>query len=151
MLKTIKQIQNNFSVPVEEVELEKNTDVLLSETEQYFEETFVAESSSSGSVTIPDQVLMAKIEKISNQNRQEFSTDPFTYYKQFSESDPLLYELAIVVFAAPCTQVSVERAFNALRILISPSRTNLKKKTLENILLVNLNREMLCRIDFDNM
>lgn len=53
-----------------------------------------------------------------------------------------LFELARVVLSAPATQVSVERAFSALRYILNDYRTSLGSDSLENILIVRLNFDM---------
>lgn len=151
LLKTLKQIVRNKST-VEGEQIEDNLfHMNKSDAEKYFESTIQKGNTTDSQETSSDKILIEKIIKIGQQTRKNFKTDPFEYYEQFREQDPLLYELAIVVFAAPATQVSVERAFNALKLLLSPARYNLKKETLENILLINLNRDLLNIIDFEQM
>lgn len=151
LLKTLKQIVRNKST-VEGEQIEDNLfDMNKSDAEKNFESTIQKGNTTDSQETSSDKILIEKIIKIGQQTRKNFKTDPFEYYEQFREQDPLLYELAIVVFAAPATQVSVERAFNALKLLLSPARYNLKKETLENILLINLNRDLLNIIDFEQM
>jgi len=55
-------------------------------------------------------------------------------------SNPELSQLAKVVFSAPATQVSVERLFSGLKFILSPYRSNIFSKNLENQLLVRTNR-----------
>jgi len=47
---------------------------------------------------------------------------------------------AKVVFNAPATQVSVEKLFSGLKFILSPYRSNISSKNLENQLLVGTNR-----------
>ena len=58
---------------------------------------------------------------------------------------PLLYEASQVVFAVPATQVSVERAFSALKLILQPQRVHLNSKSLQNILFVRLNENFDCK------
>jgi len=51
---------------------------------------------------------------------------------------PEIYVLAKVVFAVPSTQVSVD--FSGLKFILSPYRSNVMSKTLEDQLLVRTNR-----------
>lgn len=50
-----------------------------------------------------------------------------------------LYALSRVLLSVPATQVSVERAFSALRYVLNDYRTGLSDESLENILLIKLN------------
>jgi hAT family C-terminal dimerisation region len=56
---------------------------------------------------------------------------------------PELYALAEIVFFIPPTQVSVERAFSALRLVLSHLRFKLFDSILKDILLVKLNYELV--------
>ena len=58
---------------------------------------------------------------------------------------PLLYEASQVVFAVPATQVSVERAFSALKLILQPQRVHLNSKSLQNILFVRFNENFDCK------
>ncbi|PVU86214.1 hypothetical protein BB559_006600 [Furculomyces boomerangus] len=50
------------------------------------------------------------------------------------------HELAKVILVVPATQVSVEKKFSAIKLILSDKRTNLSKKNLENILICRLNK-----------
>lgn len=52
-----------------------------------------------------------------------------------------LYSIAVNVLAVPTTQVAVERAFSALKFILSPSRANLSEKMLADILYIRSNRQ----------
>lgn len=57
-------------------------------------------------------------------------------------SHPELSAVASVVLAVPATQSMVERAFSALGLVLSPHHSTLSEETLENILLIKLNKEV---------
>lgn len=52
-----------------------------------------------------------------------------------------LQATALVIFTAAATQVSVERAFSALKFILSDLRGNIDKDILEDILLLYLNNK----------
>lgn len=64
------------------------------------------------------------------------------YWKLKKISEPELYELANIVLAVPATQVSVERAFSGVGLVLTARRTQLSEKSLADILLVKLNSEI---------
>lgn len=64
----------------------------------------------------------------------------YNFGKKESIIKPELYKLAITVLAVPATQVSVERLFSGLKFILSPLRTNIGERILENQLLVRANR-----------
>lgn len=65
------------------------------------------------------------------------------YWNAKIETNPELYKLASVLMAIPPTQTTVERVFSALALVLTPHRTRLGDETLENILLVRLNHDLL--------
>ncbi|XP_049302982.1 uncharacterized protein LOC115065771 [Bactrocera dorsalis] len=67
------------------------------------------------------------------------STNVLNFWKERKSSDPELYALSKIVFAIPPTQVTIERAFSSLKLVLSDNRNRLSHHTLENILLVRLN------------
>jgi len=52
---------------------------------------------------------------------------------------PRLYQLAKVIHCVPATQVSVERAFSALKLVLSDLRCNLSPISLKQIMFLKLN------------
>lgn len=57
-------------------------------------------------------------------------------------AEPELYELSQMVLAAPCTQVSVERSFSALSVILTDRRLRISDENLANILFVKLNDDL---------
>ncbi|XP_065314956.1 uncharacterized protein LOC135923893 [Gordionus sp. m RMFG-2023] len=70
------------------------------------------------------------------------------YWQSKKFQDPELYALSRVVLAAPCSQVSVERSFSALGLVLTPLRTRLEKSILNDILLIKLNKSVLNNVIF---
>lgn len=54
---------------------------------------------------------------------------------------PHLYQLAKVVHSVPATQVSVERSFSALKMMLTDQRCNLSEESLAKLLFVKLNNK----------
>lgn len=53
---------------------------------------------------------------------------------------PELFELSNIILSVPATQVSVERLFSSLKFVLSPYRSNVSAKNLEDQLLIRSNR-----------
>jgi hypothetical protein len=70
--------------------------------------------------------------------------DIFSYWEKLSINDEFrpLYHLATTCIALPVTQVSVERCFSTLKFILNDLRYNIEDKILEDILLVNLNKNL---------
>ncbi|XP_029167403.1 uncharacterized protein LOC114937896, partial [Nylanderia fulva] len=74
------------------------------------------------------------------QKRLNRKTNILQFWEEKRKSQPELYKLAMVVLSVPATQVSVERLFSGLKFILSPLRTNVNERILENQLLVRSNR-----------
>ncbi|XP_033242774.1 uncharacterized protein LOC117186299 isoform X3 [Drosophila miranda] len=61
------------------------------------------------------------------------------YWEEHRYRFPNLYQLAKVVHSVPATQVSVERSFSALKMMLTDQRCNLADETLSKLLFVKLN------------
>lgn len=81
-----------------------------------------------------------------NGNKELRSSSVFDYWRANKDLKPELYNLAVTVHSVPPTQTTVERSFSAMALILSPLRTRLSDKNLENLLLVRLNREIFCAL-----
>lgn len=98
-----------------------------------------------------DRKFLDKISKCCQQSRIYASNEDFEIFQYLQAKysrDPMMLETCLAVAAAPCTQVSVERAFSSLRILLSHLRYNLSSDSIENILMCRLNQNLLKIIDY---
>lgn len=67
----------------------------------------------------------------------------------FRSSKPELYNLVAAFLAIPCTQVSVERSFSVLALILTKHRTLLSEENLRNILFIRLNQELLRKVNLN--
>lgn len=74
------------------------------------------------------------------QKRLNRKINVLQFWEERKHNQHELYKLAITVLAVPATQVSVERLFSGLKFILSSLRTNIDERTLENQLLVRVNR-----------
>nr|XP_041632974.1 uncharacterized protein LOC121502915 [Drosophila kikkawai] len=74
---------------------------------------------------------------------QRIDIDMVSYWKGKQDTDQELYVISNVCFAVPPTQVSIERAFSTLRLVLTDYRNRLSQDVLENILVVKLNPSFL--------
>ena len=61
------------------------------------------------------------------------------YWEDNKRAYPYLYELAKVVHCVPATQVTVERSFSALKLVLSDLICNISADSIEKIMFVKLN------------
>lgn len=100
----------------------------------------------------PTSVAANKLENEINewliQPRCNSSINVLDFWKAKKYVYPELYKIAVVVLAIPCTQVSVERAFSALVLVLTKSRTRLSPENLTDILMVRLNADLIDCLNF---
>lgn len=73
----------------------------------------------------------------------------FEFWSKEKGNHPELYKIASAVFAIPPTQCSVERAFSAFANVLTSHRTKLSDSTLQNILLVKINKPIFDNIELE--
>lgn len=66
-----------------------------------------------------------------------------SFWESIKSTFPFLFNVASIVLAAPGTQVSVERLFSQLKLILSDLRERLGSENAENVLLVRSNFEHL--------
>jgi hypothetical protein len=98
--------------------------------------------SSRSSMTIDDE-LRRKIGEISVQQRRTLETNVLEYWASVEKEDSDFYRAIAVILGAPATQVTVERAFNMLSLILTARRTRISNNNLGNILIVKLNPEVV--------
>lgn len=70
---------------------------------------------------------------------RDHTINVLSFWKVNSSQYPTLSTLARIVHAVPATQVTVERSFSALKLILAEERNRLSSDVLENILMVKLN------------
>lgn len=81
-------------------------------------------ASTSESVSQVD--LKVKLIQLANsKSRLPASTDILKYWEARRYEDSELHDLAMVVLSAPVTQVTVERCFSAVKLLLEDHRLNM--------------------------
>lgn len=165
--RTLKEDQKNIAIdylaklfnritsietPIPDV-VENPTNIIISEDinelEEYLEEFPIAGESEQVNVNDNNTNTQNNSENIINILRafngkvEKPSIRLQHYWQQQKYGNPELYKIVSVLFTIRVTQTTVERAFSALRIILSSHRTNLKSETLQNILLVRLNHDSM--------
>lgn len=94
-------------------------------------------SQAGGKLTLDEQIL-----SLDATLPQPHTLDVWEFWKSRKSSHPELYQVASLIFSVPSNQVSVERAFSALRLVLADQRTSLGEEMLEIILLLKLNIQL---------
>lgn len=143
-LKELKQkeielddLMTNQTIEVNEDSIEAS-DELKMFLQSKDEELSSSFNSSQGSVT--NRIETALKSYYIEQKRLSHKLNILKFWKQMNTTYPELSELAKTIFSVPSTQVSVERLFSGLKFILSPFRTSVTSKNLEDQLLIRTNR-----------
>lgn len=108
--------------------------------------TEVSEEQVSIKEKVLQKQLEQKVRQLGSQKKISMKADIFEHYEHLLQSkaiDKDSYQLAMVVLSAPATQVSVERSFSALAIVMDPLRISMKGELIDDILVCALNKVLL--------
>lgn len=140
ILRTVSENENeNTTQP------NQQTDSAESVGEDDFEKSLENECSSHmGSANFSEVDLKIKLLSIANASqRLDSKTDVLKLWESRRYDDPELYLLAITALAVPCTQVSVERCFSGLKLLLEDHRLRLSASKLDDLMIIRFNMNLL--------
>lgn len=87
------------------------------------------------------------IRDFDGQRQQPLKLNILEFWENNKSIHPILYKLSSAVYSIPPTQTSVERAFSAFALVLTPHRTRLADTILQYILFVKSNKELFDAID----
>lgn len=102
-------------------------------------EVDVSSSDDESENTNYPEIIKAYSEIENQEKRIDINQDIVEYQGKQKYKLPYLSKLALIIHAVPATQVSVERAFSALKIMLDDLRCNLPLENLEKLMFVKLN------------
>lgn len=76
-------------------------------------------------------------------------TDVVQFWQDNKEEQKELYELAMIVFSIPPTEVKIETDFSKLNFVFTDRRCNLTEERLEDIMTIHLNEELFHQVKED--
>lgn len=68
--------------------------------------------------------------------------DIFQYWESRKNDEKVLYKLAMAILSIPAMEVQIERDFSNLNFIFSDRRCRLEHERLEDIMVINLNKEL---------
>lgn len=77
--------------------------------------------------------------------------DVLQFWQDFKHEHKELYELAVVVFAVPPTEVQLERDFSKLNFVFSNRRCSLTTERLDDIMIINLNADLFYEVKREDL
>lgn len=101
------------------------------------------DSSSDDESEDNSRELQSVYNEIENykEKRIDIDTELMIYWKEKKYAIPHVAKLATIVHAVLATQVSVERAFSALKVMLDDRRCKLSAQNLQKLMFVKLNAE----------
>lgn len=90
---------------------------------------------------INDENSLQRVQLMPYNDDLQMSTVQF--WARYSSVEPKLYKLACIINAAAPTQTRVEAAFSGLTFILNPYRSNLSDNSIDTILTVRLNKQLL--------
>lgn len=86
--------------------------------------------------------FLQQLKALEVEPRQSHAYDVWHHWVNRKTTHPELYAVAMVVLAVPSNQVSVERSFSALPLVLTDLRSGISEENLENILIIKLNKDL---------
>lgn len=71
--------------------------------------------------------------------RKDKKINILEFWEKNRSKHPHLYKIAMVVFSAPATRISVERAFSGLKFILLENKNSLNESSLEDVLIIRSN------------
>lgn len=141
------ELKDRESTPQDVQENVDNVDDYDNELAVYLESLDQAEIVPIQDSRTSESDIASILKNFANQ-KEPIKTSVLQFWQDKKNFHSEIYKIASAVFAISPTQSSVERAFSAVTIVMTPTRTRLNDITLQNILLVKLNRSLFEAIEF---
>ncbi|XP_062559975.1 uncharacterized protein LOC134224580 [Armigeres subalbatus] len=113
------------------------------EADEFITELFGTSTIES---TGNDGGFLQQLKAVEVEPRRSVSFDVWKFWVDRRPTHPQLSAVASVVLATPSNQVSVERGFSALGLILTNSRSTLGEDTLQNLMMVKLNRQLFSTV-----
>lgn len=98
----------------------------------------------------PNTLDIERIEEILHDINMPSSVSIYDFWDSM-KSHKNLYQLAMVIFGIPPTEVEIERDFSKLKLVFKTHRCNIDKQRLEDVLILHLNKELFFIVAEENI
>lgn len=145
MAKILKTVTEQCNVDQQTHEDHSPNSSQTSAGDEDFERSLENECSSHmASTNSSDVDLKIKLLSLANsKQRMDSKTDVLKLWESKRYDDIELYMLATTALAVPCTQVSVERCFSGLKLLLEDHRLRLSPSKLDDLMIIRFNINLL--------
>lgn len=149
LYRRINVLENNSNQPTSTSDIDDDINNIM---QSLLNSSMDEDENRNNQSDLPTEPTINSIERMLREfgdTQIEFGNDLFVFWEAQKILKPELYKLATVIFSVSPSQATVERAFSSLPIILSPLRNQLSNKTLENLLITRLNRELFEKITID--
>lgn len=135
----------------EGVQEEPNVQQDSSSASEDYIETYLAElfceygENLNPSPSSNNDSFHAEIVKLESSPKVPITPDSFDiikHWKQRKLSNPKMYRIAMALLSIPSTQVTVERTFSQLKLVLTDLRSRLSDKSIKDIMLLKMNKNL---------
>ncbi|XP_055308426.1 zinc finger BED domain-containing protein 4-like [Sitodiplosis mosellana] len=133
---------------VETIEEKNNEDGSYEELDQYLDacnSAYGVNRTSESSTPNEKEKITTILNDFFGKVQLPLTASVLDFWNEKKDTYPELYKLASVIMAMPPTQTIVERIFSALALVLTSHRTRIGDETLEDILVVRLNNNLLAK------
>ena len=120
---------------MEEEAIEENDDILEAQHNSLGKAQPLSQPKSSQKITSLD----AEIKKYDEMPTPVQRMDCVEWWMKNQENFPLLSVIALDIICAPVTEVTVERLFSHLKLILTKFRSSMKPDLLDDILFLRMN------------
>ncbi|XP_062549966.1 uncharacterized protein LOC134214657 [Armigeres subalbatus] len=138
---------SSYEISAQNVKLEDSLTTQEDDFDSYITEMF-GECDAPVTNEASGSRFFQQLKAIEVEPRQNHAYDVWRHWVNRRDTHPELYAVASVVLAVPSNQISVERAFSALPLVMTDRRAAIGEENLRNILLVKLNEELFDSVLF---
>lgn len=146
LLNVWRRIQNLNPLQLDDSKGAEDTSVEEKGITDYLTELFGGKLDSSMDSTDIVMDIQGQLKLLEVEPRQKHDVDVLNHWVARKVSHPQLSQVAMVILATPSSQVSVERAFSALALVLSDHRTTISDEALEDILILKLNDDIFEKV-----
>jgi hypothetical protein len=94
------------------------------------------------------QALRGKLDNMEEWSKLPSNTNILEYWESQKVTEPILYRISKVILGCPAAQVTVERSFNNLTLILTFLRTRLSDENVDNLMVVHENIDLIDKIKF---
>ncbi|XP_062537149.1 uncharacterized protein LOC134205669 [Armigeres subalbatus] len=151
LLELWERLNELDGIGVKETSYQSNHDESNDFVEQYLNKYFERDTPGSSGQALPaDDKILQQIKELELRPKVRMHSLPtedrfdiVQYWNTMRTSHHDVHRLAVAILSAPSTQVTVERAFSGLKLVLTDQRQNLSDHRIQDLMILKLNHDLL--------